>query len=169
MLFRSLQAQGALAQAQKEYQQAIDMFTKFAGSDATRVLAPFHERYGEALFQLGTLRHKEKDLSGARGLFSQAVEQHAAAVRKTGQHAAAGLETGQQAAAGLEIALGFDYYWLAEANLALGAADQAQNALDQLAATLPKLPEEERGQLGGAAQQLRKKLDDRKPNGRTTH
>ena len=142
---RTLQAQGAPAKAEKEYRQAIGMFAKFAPDDADRDLASFHERYGAALFQLGTLRQDEGDFSGAREMFSQAVEQHAAAQAETN--------------------LAFDYYWLAEANLALGAADQAQKALDQLAAALPKLAEADRGPLRNRAQELKRKLDDRKRKG----
>ena len=146
---RTLQAQGARAEAEKEYQQAIGMLAKLAPSDAARERTDFHARYGEALFQLGALRQEEKDFPGARGLLSQAVEQHAAA--------------------GSETALCFDYYWLAEANLDLEAADQAQQALDQLAAAFSKLPELERAQLGAAAQQLHRRLDYLKRNSRTTH
>jgi tetratricopeptide (TPR) repeat protein len=146
---RTLHAQGARAEAEKEYQQAIGMLAKLAPSDAARKRTDFHARYGEALFQLGALRQEEKDFPGARGLLSQAVEQHAAA--------------------GSETALCFDYYWLAEANLDLEAADQAQQALDQLAAALSKLPEPERAQLGGPAQQLQRKLDDRKRNSHSSH
>jgi TolA-binding protein len=75
----------------------------------------------------------------------------------------------QHAAAGAQSALCFDYYWLAEANLELGDADQAQQALDRLAAALPKLPESERDRLGGYQRQLQKKLDDRKQNGHNKH
>src|ERR1019366_6608747 len=146
---RALQAQGARAEADKEYRQAIGMFAELAPGDAARGRADFHQRYGEALFQLGALLQEEKNPLGARGLLSLAVEQHAAA--------------------GARSALCFDYYWLAEANLELGTADQAQNALDQLAAALPKLPESESRRLGGYAQQLQKKLDDRKPNVRNRH
>jgi tetratricopeptide (TPR) repeat protein/energy-coupling factor transporter ATP-binding protein EcfA2 len=143
---RTLQAQGTLAEADREYRQAIGMFAELAAGDAARGRADFHQRYGEALFQLGALLQEEKNPLGARGSLSQAVEQHAAA--------------------GAESALCFDYYWLAEANLELGAADQAQKALEQLAVALSKLPESERGRLGSYAQQLQKKLDDRKQKGR---
>ena len=145
----ALQDQRKRAEAEKEYQQAIDMFAQFAGSDATRNLAPFHERYGEALFQLGTLLQQEKNPLGARRLFTQAEDQHGKA--------------------GSVTALSYDYYWLAETNLELGAADEAQKNLDQLAAAVPKLPQSERDQLGGHAQQLQKELDDRKRSGHTTH
>jgi hypothetical protein len=84
-------------------------------------------------------------------LFSRAVEQHA----KAGPEGAS--------------ALCFDYYALAKTNLVLGAADQAQNALDQLAAALSKQPGPEFSQLRDHAQELQKKLDDRRRNGRTTH
>jgi tetratricopeptide (TPR) repeat protein/energy-coupling factor transporter ATP-binding protein EcfA2 len=146
---RTLQAQGARAEADEQYRQSIGMLAELAAGDAARGRTDFHARYGEALFQLGALLQKEKNPLGARGLLSQAVEQHAAARA--------------------ESALCFDYYWLAEANLELGAADQAQKALDQLAAALPKLPESERGRLGAYAQQLQKKLDDQKRDGRRTH
>ena len=146
---RTLQAEGERAEADKEYRQAIGMFAKAAPSDAARDFTDFHLRYGEALFQLGALLQEEKDPLGARGSLSQAVEQHAAA--------------------GAQSALCFDYYWLAEANLELGDADQAQQALDRLAAALPKLPESERDRLGGYQRQLQKKLDDRKQNGHNKH
>ena len=146
---RTLYLQGADEEADKEYRQAIGMFVEIEPNHATRELANFHARYGEALFQLGVLRQNHKDYRDARKLLSQAVEQHAAA--------------------GSETALCFDYYRLAEAHLELGAADQAQKALDQLAARLPKLPESKRGRLGGAAQQLYRKLADRKRNGQNIH
>ena len=146
---RTLQVQGSRADAEKEYRQAIAMFARLAPSDAARERADFHTRYGEALFQLGALLRQEKNPLGAREAFLQAVEQHAAA--------------------GSETELAFDYYWLAAANLDLGDTGQARKALDQVAATLPKLAEADRGRLGGAAQQLQKELDDRKRNRRSTH
>jgi tetratricopeptide (TPR) repeat protein len=146
---RTLQVQGAPADAEKEYRQAIALFARLAPSDTARERADFHARYGEALFQLGALLQQQKDPHGARGWLTQAVEQHAAA--------------------GAGAALSFDYYWLAEANLALDAADQAQKALDRLAATLSTLPEPELGRLSGAAQQLQKRLNHRKRNERRTH
>jgi tetratricopeptide (TPR) repeat protein len=147
----TLQQQSKAAEAKNEYEQAIDMFEKDELSNAAEASALFHQRYGEALVHLAVLDQEGKDFGEALGLFSRAVEQHA----KAGPEGAS--------------ALCFDYYALAKTNLVLGAADQAQNALDQLAAALSKQPGPEFSQLRDHAQELQKKLDDRRRNGRTTH
>jgi len=136
---RTLQYTGPRAEAEKEYQTAIEMFAHLVSSDTAQQNRELHLRYGEALLGLGTLLLQENP-QRARELFSQAAA--------------------QLALPGSEINLCRDFFWLAKANLVLGAADQAQQALDRLTATLPKLPQKERAQLGGAAQQLQKQLGD---------
>ena len=129
---RTLQAQGERATAEEEYKQAVGMLASLARSDAARERRhglPRAIRRGAVSF--GNTAPTGNDFRGARVLFSQAVEQHASA--------------------GSEAALCFDYYWLARANLDLDATDQAQQALDKLAAALSRRPDTERAQLDVAA------------------
>jgi tetratricopeptide (TPR) repeat protein/energy-coupling factor transporter ATP-binding protein EcfA2 len=136
---RALWIDGRFGAAEKEDRLAITLFEGAAPSGAAKDNAEFHMRYGDALFQLATLLAEEKNPGGARALLSKAAEQHAAP--------------------GSETRLASDYLSLARANLELGAADQARQALDKLFATIPRLPEPERTQLGAEARKLQSKTN----------
>jgi tetratricopeptide (TPR) repeat protein len=133
---RILEDQGSPADAQKEYEQAIGAFERLAGSTNS---ADFHLRFGQALFNLSSMRQAAGDLRGAAGLASRAASEHSAA--------------------GSATDLAYDYLLLTQIHLDAGSLSDARASAASLSATLPELSEADRSTLSGALERMRNRLE----------
>jgi len=132
---RILESQRSGDEADKEYQQSIDMFALLDG----RMNSPeSHLRFGEALFDLGALRRDKKQLPSAAELLSRAVSQHLSANSPRN--------------------LGYDYLLLALAHLDLREMTKARIAAENLSRLIPSLTEPDKSTLDEQYASLRGRL-----------
>jgi tetratricopeptide (TPR) repeat protein len=132
---RILQSQGSGNEADKAYQQSIDMFQRLDG----RMNSPeYHLRFGDALFDLGALRRDKKQLPSASELLSRAVSQHSSANSPPN--------------------LGYDYLLLALVHLDLREMTEARIAAENLSRLIPSLTEPDKSTLGKQYASLRGRL-----------
>lgn len=132
---RILESQRSGGEADKEYQQSIDMFQRLDG----RMNSPeYHLRFGEALFDLGALRRDKKQLPSAAELLSRAVSQHLSANSPRN--------------------LGYDYLLIALVHLDLREMTKARIAAENLSRLIPSLTEPDKSTLDEQYASLRGRL-----------
>ncbi len=132
---RIFESQGSGAEAEREYEQSIDLFQRLDGRTNS---SEFHLRFGEALFNLGALRRDKKQLRSAVALFSRAVTQHLSANSSPD--------------------LGYDYLLLALVQLDLQDVTEARVSAANLSRLLPSLTEPDKSTLDKQYTGLRDKL-----------